>query len=168
MTLSAAVAGNFTVGETITGSTSGATAVVVTAATSTITYGPLGDSNKVFAAETITGGTSGVTATVATISKGDIENGYITIPDLVTNVVRVFPLNGSTGTVNMFDIKYQMHMNDIHSLGYMGSLLEYTLTQQWISMIDMVIDSSKKHNRSVYDYRVLSNIRSCNLYRYIQ
>ena len=148
LTLSAAVAGNFTVGETITGSTSGATAAILTAATSTtkITYASLGDSNKPFVAETITGGTSAATATVSTIVKGNIENGYIDIPELITNVVRVFPLrDGDNTNTNLFDVNYQMRMNDIHSLGYMGSLLEYSLTKQWIAMIDMVIDVNKKH-----------------------
>ena len=146
LTLSAAVAGNFTVGETITGGTSEATAVVATATGSTITYSYLGDSNKVFTTETITGGTSSATATVSSITKGNIENGYITIPDLVTNVVRVFPLNpANTGSINMFDIRYQMQVNDIYSLGYMGSLLEYEMTQQWLAMIDTVLDATKKH-----------------------
>ena len=145
LTLSAAVAGNFTVGETITGGTSDAQAVVVTAAGSTITYSALGNSNNVFAAETITGETSEATATVSTIVKGNIENGYINIPDLVTNAVRVFPLNDVNASVNMFDVKYQMHLNDMFSLGYMGSLLEYEMTQQWLAMLDMVIDSSNKH-----------------------
>ena len=146
LTLSAAVAGNFTVGEVITGGTSGATANIITATGSTITYSSLGDSNKVFTTETITGGTSTTTATVSSITKGNIENGYIAIPDLVTNVERVFPLNSAnSGSINMFDIRYQMQVNDIYSLGYMGSLLEYSMTQQWVSMIDTVLDPSKKH-----------------------
>ena len=146
LTLSASVAGNFTVGEIITGSTSGATATIATAAATKITYADLGDSNKVFGNETITGSSSGATATVSTIVKGNIENGYVDIPDLVTNVIRVFPLRDVDNTnTNMFDINYQMHMNDIFNLGYMGSLLEYEMTKQWVAMIDMVIDPNRKH-----------------------
>ena len=110
LTLSASVAGNFTVGETITG------------------------------------GTSSATATISSITKGNIENGYVTIPDLVTNVVKVFPINDTdTSTINMFDVKYQMHLNDMFSLGYMGSLLEYEMTKQWLSLLDMIIGTSDKY-----------------------
>jgi len=150
LTLSASVAGNFTVGETITGGTSGATADILTASGTKITYAYLGDINTPFAAsETITGGTSSATATISSISKGDVELGYVTIPDLVTNVVNVFPINDTdTSTINMFDVKYQMHLNDMFSLGYMGSLLEYEMTKQWLSLLDMIISTSDKH----YDF----------------
>ena len=147
LTLSASVAGNFTVGETITGGTSGASAVIKTASGTTINYAYLVDINKAFAAsETITGGTSSATATISSITKGNIENGYVTIPDLVTNVVKVFPINDTdTSTINMFDVKYQMHLNDMFSLGYMGSLLEYEMTKQWLSLLDMIIGTSDKY-----------------------
>ena len=80
------------------------------------------------------------------VQPADQTNGYVSIPDLVTNVVRVFPLRDTVNSsVSMFDVKYQMHLNDMFSLGYMGSLMEYEMTQQWLSMLDMVIDHSDKH-----------------------
>jgi hypothetical protein len=146
LTLSAAVAGNFTVGEIITGGTSGAKALIKTATGTKITYNVLVDFSKVFAAnETITGTDSGATATVASIVKGNMENGYIDIPELVQDVIQVFPIKEAVSSTNMFDIKYQMHLNDIYSLGFLGSLSEYVMTQQWLSLLDMVIDSGKKH-----------------------
>jgi len=146
LTLSAAVASNFTVGETITGSISGATAVIKTATASTITYAGLGNSNSPFVAETITGGTSAATATVSTIAKGNIETGTIVINDLITSVVRVMPIKDSEdGGVDMFDIKYQMHLNDVFSLGFMGSLAEYNMTMDWLAMLDLLIGNQNKH-----------------------
>tara|TARA_B100001113_G_C21055886_1_gene598912 strand:+ start:216 stop:1280 length:1065 start_codon:yes stop_codon:yes gene_type:complete len=80
------------------------------------------------------------------VTTADQTNGYIPIPDLVTNVVRVFPLKDGNGNkIDMFDVRYQMHLNDMFSLGYMGSLMEYEMTQQWLSLLDMVIDNSDKH-----------------------
>lgn len=75
----------------------------------------------------------------------DISNGYIPIPDLVTDVVRIFPLREKNTGDSMFDVKYQMHLNDIFSLGYMGSLVDYEMTQQWLSLVDMLVDSDDKH-----------------------
>ena len=42
------------------------------------------------------------------VSPTDQTNGYISIPELVTNVVRVFPLRDvNNSSVSMFDAKYQ-------------------------------------------------------------
>ena len=43
------------------------------------------------------------------VTSDDITNGYLTIPDLVTDVVRVFPLREGIGS-GMFDIQYQMRL----------------------------------------------------------
>ena len=146
LTLSTAIAGNFSINEIITGATSGATAIVAKTSGSTITYKTTDDFNVPFQVENITGGTSGWTAAVSSVSKGDIELGYISVPDLVTNVVLVFPINDAQmQTINMFDVKYQMHLNDMFSLGFMGSLLEYEMTQQWLSMLDMIVNNDGKH-----------------------
>ena len=135
----------FTIGETITGGTSGATAKVISSSGIKLGYNKTLVFDKVFVAnETITGGTSSATATVSAIATGDIENGYLTIPDLVTDVVQIFPLREGTGT-GMFDVQYQMHLNDMYSLGYMGSLVEYEMAQQWLSMLDLLVTSDDKH-----------------------
>ena len=146
LALSASVAENFTVGETITGGTSGATAVVHNSSTgSNIIYPSLGDSNTPFQVnEVVTGGTSGTTGTISTINLGDIENGYVPTPDLVKQVSRVFPFN-DTHTTDMFSIDYQLHLNDIYSLGFMGNLSEYYMTQSWLSLLDLIVDTDNKH-----------------------
>ena len=79
------------------------------------------------------------------VTADDITNGYLTIPDLVTDVVRIFPLRDRNSSDNMFDVKYQMHLNDMYALGYMGSLVEYEMSQQWLSLLDMIMDSDNKH-----------------------
>ena len=146
LTLTASVASNFQVGETITGGTSGAKAVVKTAAGTTITYNQLDDTNVAFAAnETITGDKTNATATINSITKGDIENGFIALNDAITDVVRVMPIRDSVSSTDMFDIRYQIHLNDIHSVGFMGNLTEYVMSQQFLSLLDLVIDSDEKH-----------------------
>jgi len=145
LTLTASVASNFQVGETITGGTSGAKAVVKTAAGTTITYNQLDDTNVAFAAnETITGDKTNATATINSITKGDIENGFIALNDAITDVVRVMPIRDSVSSTDMFDIRYQIHLNDIHSVGFMGNLTEYVMSRQFLSLLDVVVDSDEK------------------------
>ena len=145
LTLTGSVAGNFQVGETITGGTSGAKAVIKTASGSTITYNQLDDTNVAFSAnETITGGNTGATAVIQSITKGDIENGYIALNDAITDVVRVMPIRDSVTSTDMFDIRYQIHLNDIHSVGFMGNLTEYVMSRQFLSLLEVVVDSGDK------------------------
>lgn len=145
LTLSASDAGNFTVGEIITGGTSGASAIIVSATGTKITYNSLVDFSKVFTTETITGTDSSATATIASIVKGDIENGYIPITDAVTDVVTVMPISDANVSNNMFDIQYQIMLNDMYNLGFMGQILDYQMKMQHLALLDMILDSDDKH-----------------------
>lgn len=78
------------------------------------------------------------------ITQGDIDNTYIPIPDLVTDVIRILPIRDQKGASGLFDIKYQMHLNDMFSLGYMGNLLQYSMTKEYLATLDMIIDSDDK------------------------
>ena len=139
----AVTTGTFVEGETVTGGTSGAKAIVKKVpTTSTLRYNVLVDSNTPFqASETVTGGTSGATGVISSsggIVKGDMENGYIPINTLITQVVRVLPIRDSVSTSDMFDIRYQIHLNDLYSMGFMGSLAEYVMSMQYLDMLDAV------------------------------
>lgn len=79
------------------------------------------------------------------VTDDDIANGYIPLNDLVTDVVRVMPLNDGFNANDMFDVKYQMHLHDIYSLSYMGSLVEYEMAQQWLSLLNLKLDNDNKH-----------------------
>ena len=78
------------------------------------------------------------------VTQDDIDNGLISIPDLVTDVIRVLPIRDHSASASLFDVKYQMHLNDMYSLGYMGNLLEYTMAKQYLSTLDVLIDSDDK------------------------
>ena len=79
------------------------------------------------------------------VTQTDIDNGYLSINDLITDVVRVMPLNDGFTANDMFDVKYQMHLQDIYSLSYMGSLAEYEMAQQWLSLLNLRLDTDNKH-----------------------
>lgn len=146
ITLSASVASNFSVGETITGGTSGAKATIKSASGSTIRYNYLNNSNTPFQAnETITGSDTAASATISAITKGDIENRYIPINNLITNVVRVMPIRDNVQSNDMFDVRYQIHLNDVYNMGFMGNLAEYVMSMQYLSMLDLLIDSDDKN-----------------------
>lgn len=72
----------------------------------------------------------------------DITNKYITLPEALISVFRVFPFTSASSGSDMFSIDYQMHMNmnDMYSLAHGGSLVDYEMTKQYMSLIDLTIN----------------------------
>jgi hypothetical protein len=59
----------------------------------------------------------------------DITNQYITLPENITGVVRVFDLGFFEGVGGMFSIKYQLALNDLYTLTSQ-SMTPYFMAQQ--------------------------------------
>ena len=78
------------------------------------------------------------------LTQDDVDNRYITLPDDVMYVTRVFPKTVTGGASrNMFDIKYQIMLNDITSMhSYIGDLAYYEQVMQYLSIIDMQLNGS--------------------------
>jgi len=76
------------------------------------------------------------------VTSTDIANGYITLPNDTIFVKRMFS-NGSgfSSGRGMFDIKYQMILNDIAFMNsYVGDLSYFTQMQQYLSLLDTAIN----------------------------
>lgn len=114
LTITGVNAASFTNGEKITG-TSGATAIV---------YGNISTSQMYVykvsgtftAGESITGNTSSSTATLSTIVLGNYDNQYITLSDAVISVSRILPFSSTTRGIDLFDVRYQILLNDLYSI----------------------------------------------------
>lgn len=88
------------------------------------------------------------------VTSSDITNGFITLNSNITFVSQLFPIKGGSITKDFFDIKYQLHLNDIANLQtYMGDLAYYEQMQQYLSLIDMKLNGypqvqfSRRENR---------------------
>ena len=79
------------------------------------------------------------------ITSSDITNGYIPLTDAVTDVVRILPIRDTNSSNNMFDIQYQIMLNDMYNLGIMGQILDYEMKMQHLALLDMILDSDDKH-----------------------
>lgn len=76
------------------------------------------------------------------ISQDDKDNKYIPIPEGVIGVNRIFPVNSSNATVNMFDLRYQMRLHDLFDFTS-TSYVNYTLTMQHIRTLDMLFSGEQ-------------------------
>ena len=63
--------------------------------------------------------------------------GYIPIPDTIVSVVQVFPFDDSS-TNNMFDIRYQMRLNDLYDFSS-TSIIHYQMTMQHIDYLSHIL-----------------------------
>ena len=74
------------------------------------------------------------------ITADDIANKYISLNDNILYVKRVFPFASSSDTINMFSVKYQLHLNDLYDLSYIGDLVHYEMIQQYVSLLDLKLN----------------------------
>jgi len=141
--------------EMLVGNTSGATCILYTLSGTTARVSNV---KGVFTTgETVTGSVSGFSRALAATSfytPGDIQNGYLPLPDSVIGVIRVLPVNGPSSGMNnrnnMFDLIYQFRLNDMYNL-LSADMVYYTQVQQHLSMLDMLLvgDRSFKYNRKM-------------------
>jgi hypothetical protein len=142
-TLTVSSSASFSLGEKITGATSGATATIVSKPSSTtITYNKIDVPGTKFESETITGTTSGASTSITNIVQGDIELGFITLPDSFVSVNNVMDIRATGSSASVFSVDYQMHLNDIFDMGgpYGGGVVNYEITKQYLSLVNRNIN----------------------------
>ena len=78
------------------------------------------------------------------VTAADIMNKYINLPDCIIGITRVFPMLGSQiGSMsskgfNMFDINYQLRLNDFYNLTS-SSYTYYVIAREHLAMLDMIV-----------------------------
>ena len=89
------------------------------------------------------------------VTATDVSNEYIPLASNIIFVSKLFPVSSSfSSSVNFFDIKYQMRLNDLADLQrYAGDLAYYEQMQQYLSLLDMKLNGhpqvqfSRRENR---------------------
>nr|QMP83644.1 MAG: hypothetical protein [Caudoviricetes sp.] len=72
-----------------------------------------------------------------TIDATDAENRYITVPDNIIGVTRIFPMNTLLSKSYMWDIRYQLILNNLWDLTS-TSMLPYTMAMQHIRSLELL------------------------------
>lgn len=89
------------------------------------------------------------------VTATDVSNEYIPVSADILYVQRLFPLSSSfNNSMNFFDIKYQMMLNDIADLqNWAGDLVYFEMMQQYLSLLDMklngapIVNFARRQNR---------------------
>jgi hypothetical protein len=74
------------------------------------------------------------------ITEQDVANQYITLPDTVYGITRVFPVAAGTSTSkSIFDLQYQLRLNDLYDLTS-TSVIYYTQVMSHLALLDLTLN----------------------------
>jgi len=147
MVISTMVANHLLPGEIVKGVSSGATAIVH-ANVNTTSLKVKAVNGTFSSGETVTGQTSGVSSSFTSISFGVYDNKYFEISDSIIGITRVFPFGNRSNGMNMFDIRYQILINDLYSL-MSTDLIYYSQVKTQLELINQLLVGLKaiRYNR---------------------
>ena len=72
------------------------------------------------------------------ITADDKANKYITMPENIIGVVNLFDLGSALGTNNLFNIRYQIALNDLYTLTSV-SMVPYYMAMQHIQFLEFLL-----------------------------
>ena len=132
-----------TVGDRLVGDTSGTEAIITGIDGTNVHYSkPVVPNTEFSSSEVLSKKGANDNYTITSLTKGDIENGFITIDESnrFLSINNIFNTNNSN-TNSMFSVDYQIHLNDIFDLnGAHGGIVNYEMTKQYMSLIDRNIN----------------------------
>lgn len=72
------------------------------------------------------------------LSQEDFDRRYIQLPDNIIGAVRIFDLGSSLTAGGMFNIQYQIALNDLYSLTAQ-SMIPYFMTMQHLELLQQIL-----------------------------
>lgn len=84
------------------------------------------------------------------VTSTDITNRYITIPDNIIGVVNIFPVGNALSTNNMFNLRYQIALNDLYTLTSQ-SMVPYVMSMQHLQWLEQILVGQQplRYNRII-------------------
>ena len=133
------------------GATSGATATVTTVAADTVTLtvvsGPISfQAGEALQYYDVNGNLHNANVGVASFTMGDVDQQYLDFSNItdkqnqslnIVGVTRIFPIQDSQATINMFDLRYQLRLNELYDFTS-ASYINFTLTQQHLRSLELM------------------------------
>jgi hypothetical protein len=80
------------------------------------------------------------------VTDTDVSNKYLDLSNIkdsqnnsleIVGVTRIFPISDSQATINMFDLRYQLRLNELYDFTS-ASYINYTLTQQHLRSLEIM------------------------------
>jgi hypothetical protein len=84
------------------------------------------------------------------ITNQDKTNRYITMPDNIIGVINMFPIGQALNTNNLFNIRYQIALNDLYTLTSV-SMVPYYMAMQHVQFLEQMLVGQQplRYNRII-------------------
>jgi hypothetical protein len=84
------------------------------------------------------------------VTATDITNKYLTMPDNVIGVINLFPIGQGLNTNNLFNIRYQIALNDLYTLTSV-SMVPYYMALQHVQFLEQMLVGQQplRYNRYI-------------------
>lgn len=69
-------------------------------------------------------------------------NQYLPVANNVVGISRIFPISTSTGRINMFDIRYQLRLQDLQTFTGSGSIVNYWNINTHLALLDQIFNGA--------------------------
>jgi len=99
---------------------------------------------------------SGVAVTSVHQISWSTGQAYLPMPESVQSVLRVLPFS-DRGNLNMFDIRYQLRLNDLYDFSS-ESVIHYQMTMWQLDLLDMILIGEKPIQYNVHQNRLYINM----------
>jgi hypothetical protein len=76
------------------------------------------------------------------LTEQDITNKYVTLPDSIIGVTSIFDINDSITSSNIFNVRYQIHLNDLYDFSF-ASMAPYVMAMRHIETLQEVFNGKK-------------------------
>lgn len=73
------------------------------------------------------------------ITQDNIDTQSVTIPDYIYGVKRIIPFRQGSSSQNLFDVQYQLRLNDLYELTN-TSMLYYSMVMQHMTLLDQLLN----------------------------
>lgn len=83
---------------------------------------------------------------IHSLTQSDVDNKYLDLSNVtdsqnnamsIIGVTRIFPLQDSQASINMFDLRYQLRLNELYDFTS-ASYINYTMTMQHLRMLEQL------------------------------
>ena len=136
-------ASKYNVGDVITGQNTGAKTIVCKESQLSSTDNIIICNNTVGEfdpGEIISNGTkTAILDPITPITLGVIDTHYFDLPDLVFGVESVMPFSNASSSKNLFDLQYQLRLNDLYDLTS-TSLIYYKTVMSHLALLDLELN----------------------------
>ena len=102
------------------------------------------------------------------VTQTDKDNKYLTIPENIMGVINIFDIGSAISSVNMFDVRYQMALNDMYHYTNESLVPYYTMMSKVRLFEEIIIGKQPiRYNRHINRLYIDMNWEKLNTGDYI-